>query len=117
MKMALSAELQVQREAHLHLAGTALRAGEAESKSRLQSRHSPSATFGRVSSDATPALEMIAWSGRRQPRAPLSPTFQLAAIAGRLSRYHRQEAERLARRRRAQHDDDEPDDRGRSRHR
>ena len=97
MKEALHAELQLQREAHLRLGGTALRAGEAESKSRLHFAHSPDRTASNATSEAvTHPMHMLAWSGRSQRTARISPTFEVASIAGRLSRYHRREAERLA---------------------
>ena len=115
MKEALHQELALQREAHLHLESTALRAGEAESKSRLQTQSSPSPSYAASEplAVATPA-EILAWTGH-QPRskARFSPAFEVASIAGRLSRYHRREAERLAHRRRHQYDEDDVDQRGR----
>jgi hypothetical protein len=113
MKEALHQEMALQRQAHLHLESTALRAGEAESKSRLQTRSSPSPSYApsEPGAVASPA-EMLAWTGRQhRPHARFSPTLEVASIAGRLSRYHRREAERLAKRRRHQHDEEELDSR------
>ncbi len=113
MKEALHQEMALQRGAHLHLESTALRAGEAESESRLQTQTSPSPPMTTATPETVASpVEILAWSGRRQrPHGRFNPTFEVASIAGRLSRYHRREAERLARRRR--YDEDEPDSRSR----
>jgi hypothetical protein len=119
MKDALHQELHLQREAHLHLQRTALRAGEAESKSRLHTNDSPSPSHGPMGPEAvTRPVEILAWTGRdRWPHTRFDPALEVASIAGRLSRYHRREAERLARRRRQQHDEDEMEGRNRDRRR
>jgi hypothetical protein len=117
MKEALHEEMAFQREAHMNLRGAALRAGEAEIKSRLHPEFSPSQSEG----SAGTAVEarranVLAWSpGRRSRGGPLPPMFEVAAIAGRLSHHHRREAERLARERRHEHLPEEDDRRARYR--
>lgn len=121
MKAAVEQELALQREARLRLTRTALRAGEAESKSRLQTGPVPSTPP--ATSVAEPRRSrvehMVAWSDRARrlprPTGHYGPTLQLAAMAGRLARYNRAQAEREARRRRHGVEDD-TDLRDRSRH-
>jgi hypothetical protein len=117
MKEALHQEIALQREAHLDLASTALPAGEAERKSRLQTQSPPSSPSPTASTPSVASpVEILAWTGRdREPVPRFDPGFAVASAAGRLSRYHRREAERLAKRRRQQHDDEELDARGRRR--
>lgn len=108
MKEALHHELALQRRARLELGGTALRAGEAENKSRLHTSPSPSLP-PRTAGQETRVhpSEFLAWTGRRPPTLRrFNPVLEVASIAGRLSRYHRFEAERLARRRRDEQDED-----------
>ena len=117
MKDALHRELDVQRGAHLHLQGSALRAGEAETLSRLHSEQSPSQPGGSTSDRSVARGEMLAWTGSHmRPSRRFQPGFEVAAIAGRLSRHHLREAERIARQRRFHGDEDELDQR-RGRHR
>jgi hypothetical protein len=117
MKDALHRELDVQRDAHLYLQGSALRAGEAETLSRLHSEQSPSASVADTSDRSVARGEMLAWTGtHRGPSRRFQPGFEVAAITGRLSRHHLREAERIARQRRFRGDEDELDhDRGRHR--
>jgi hypothetical protein len=119
MKETLQQELELQRGAHIRMRGSALRAGEAESQSRLQTNDVPSIPAPtRVAESRTPTSEFLAWTGRRRPRGgAFAPGLELAAMAGRLSRYHQREAERLARRRMHGADEEEEHGRGRGLHR
>jgi hypothetical protein len=112
MKDALRCELDVQRGAHLHLQGSALRAGEAETLARLHSEQPPSQPVAPPSDRSVARGEMLAWTGsHRGPSRRFQPGFEVAAIAGRLSRHHLREAQRIARQRRFHSDDDELDQR------
>ncbi len=118
MKEALHNEIELQRGAHEQLRGSALRAGEAENESRLHPHQSPSPSRAPALSPAPArSQEMVAWNGAGRRPYRRQSGLQVAAIAGRLSRYHLREAERLARRRRFHDEDEELDQRDRGRRR
>ena len=119
MKEALHQELELQRGAHIRMRGSALRAGEAESQSQLQTSDAPSIPRPTPASEARARTsEFLAWTGRRRPTGrAFAPGLELAAMAGRLSHYHQREAERLARRRLHGSEDEEIQVRGRELHR
>jgi hypothetical protein len=114
MKDALHAEMELQRGAHVNMRGSALRAGEAETMSRLHTKRSPLQPLAPISTRYNAGVvEMLGWTGNQSRRSQrFRPGFEVAAIAGRLSRHHLREAERLARQRRFHGDEDDLDRRG-----
>ena len=115
MKAALIDEMTLEREAHHQLSGAALRAAEAENKSRPLPDQSPSPSMRAINVDpvAGESITLRSPASRSSTHAG-PPAIGVASLAGRMSRYHQREALRLARQRRVQRDEEDRDPRTRS---